>query len=129
MLLALMEEEDAMAHRAGTLEASRLALLQRLVRRMDAHGQVTDEVRRVVDLLTSVAAPDRADRLAVGTGEAPALVERLAAWALHRTSDQAVAHATQILDGGEPSPAAAQASHRPAPAFSPYSRPAPLISR
>lgn len=117
-----------MTHRAA-LDTSHLALLQRVVRRMEAQRQVTDEVRRIVDLLTSAADPDRADGLAVRTGEPPALVERLAVWALHHTTDQAVAHATEILDAGEPSPAAVTVEPRPAAVSSPYSRPAPLISR
>lgn len=81
-----------------TLDTPRIALLARLARRMH-DGRVPDEVRRAVDVLTSAADPVRADRLAVGPGEAAALVERLAVWALRRTTEDAVAAATGILDG------------------------------
>lgn len=87
-----------MARRPGTLDTTRRALLDRIVRRMDRDGHATDEVRQAVDALTAAADPNRAARLAVGPGEPPVLVERLTVWALRRTTDQAVAHATRMLE-------------------------------
>lgn len=81
-----------------TLDTTRFALLDRIVRSMDRDGHATNEVRRAVDALTAAADPDRAVRLAVQPGEPPVLVERLAVWALRRTTDQAVAHATRMLE-------------------------------
>ncbi len=93
-----------MARAPGNREIPQLALLDRLARRM-AGGHVPDDVRRVVDVLTAAADPGRADLLAVRPGEPAVLIERLAVWALHRTTREAVAAATRILDGtrdGEP---------------------------
>lgn len=85
-----------MAHHPGMLDAPHSALLDRLAGRM-LDGHVPDDVRRAVDVLTAAADPRRADRLAVGPGEPPVVVERLAVWALRRTTDRAVATATRML--------------------------------
>lgn len=87
-----------MARRPATLDTTRFALLDRIVRCMDRDGHATNEVRQAVDALTAAADPNRAARLAVRPGEPPVLVERLAVWALRRTTDQAVAHATRMLE-------------------------------
>ncbi|MBW3577614.1 MAG: hypothetical protein KY462_07750 [Actinobacteria bacterium] len=89
-----------MARPPGTLDTPHFALLGRLARRM-AGGHVPDEVRRIVDVLTAAADPGRADRLAVRPGEPAILVERLAVWALRRTTEEAVADATRVLDGAD----------------------------
>lgn len=81
-----------------TLGAAELRLLGRLSRPMDG-GYVPDDVRRAVDVLTAAADPGRADRLAVRPREPAVLVERLAVWALRRTTEGAVADAMRILDG------------------------------
>lgn len=89
------------------LDTPHLALLDRLVRRLADDGRADAVTRAAVDVLTASASPDRADRLAVGPTEAPALVERLAAWALGRASIDAVARAERVLDGNVPAPALA----------------------
>lgn len=68
-----------------------------LVRRLEARG-VDATVRASVDRLTADAVPDRAARLAVRPSEPAVLVERLAAWALHRASDAALAEARALLE-------------------------------
>lgn len=83
-----------------TMDTQHFALLDEISRRMADHRQVDDLTRLVVTALTEAADPQRADRLAVQPGEAPALVERLAVWALRRAPDDAVARATRILDEG-----------------------------
>ena len=80
------------------LDTPAFALLDRLVRRMAAEG-VDDRTRRAVDLLTTAADPDRAERFAIRPAEAPALVERLTVWALRRVDDAAVTLAADVLDG------------------------------
>lgn len=82
-----------------TLDTPHFALLDRLVRRMADDGHADPRTRAAVDVLTSAADPDRADRLAIRPGEAPALVERLAVWALRRAPVEAVADADAVLDG------------------------------
>lgn len=104
-----------MVDRPGTLDTRRFALLDRLVRRMDRDGQVTDEVREAVDMLTAAADPARADRLAVQPGEPAVLTERLAVWALRRTTDRAVADATRLLDDAGVRQIETQLAGEPAP--------------
>lgn len=84
---------------ARTLQDRHFALLDTLVRRMADTDGVDETARRAVTALTASADPARADRLAVRPGEPAVLVERLAAWALRRASDDAVARARRILDG------------------------------
>ncbi len=84
-----------------TMDTPHFALLDRISRRMADRRQVDDLTRLAVTLLTGAADPQRADRLAVQPGEAPALVERLAVWALRRAPDDAVAQAARILDEGQ----------------------------
>ena len=80
------------------LDTPHVALLDRLVRRMADRGHADTLTRFVVDGLTTAADPGRADRLATRATEAPAMVERLAVWALQRVNDATVARATAILD-------------------------------
>lgn len=83
------------------LDTPHFALLDLIVRRLRDHG-VTDDVRLAVDQLTASAAPDRAGRLAVRPLESPVLVERLAVWALHRASPDAMGRATELLERPAP---------------------------
>lgn len=85
-----------------------VALLDRLVHRMAADGHADARTRAAVDALTAAAAPDRADRLAVGPADAPVLVERLAAWAVRRAPLAAIAEADALLDGHLPAPVPAR---------------------
>lgn len=86
----------ATTHPLGT---GHLQMLARFVERTVNDGAVADDVRRAVDVITSAAAPHRAARLAVRPGEPVPLVERLLVWGLHRTTDEALAHAMQLLTG------------------------------
>ncbi len=81
-----------------TLDTPHFALLDRLVRRMADRGHADTLTRFVVDVLTSTADPHRADRLATRATEAPAMVERLAVWALQRVDAATVARASALLD-------------------------------
>ncbi|MBW3665602.1 MAG: hypothetical protein KY469_21105 [Actinobacteria bacterium] len=101
-----------MSRKPHPLDTPDFALLDRLVHRLGADGHVSDDVRRAVDLLTAAAAPERADRLAVRPGEPPAIVERLAVWALARTTDAAVATATGLLDDAMREPVTASEDDR-----------------
>lgn len=99
-----------MAPTTHVLDTPHLALLDRLVRRMADDGHADTMTRAAVDVLTAAAAPDRADRLALLPTEPPALVERLAAWALRRAPIDAVTHAERVLDGQVAAPAPAGAT-------------------
>lgn len=103
---------------ARTMDTEHFALLDRISQRMADRRQVDDVTRVAVTLLTAAADPQRADRLAVQPGEPPALVERLAVWALRRAPDDAVSRAAQILDGDRVPPAdpAEGRAHLPMPA-------------
>lgn len=85
-----------------TMDSPRFALADRIARRVMGQTPVDAPTREAVTLLTASADPGRAERLAVRPGEPGPLVERLAVWALHRASDDAVARADQILDEGLP---------------------------
>lgn len=100
---------------ARPLDDPRLALADRIARRVMGQSAVDPATRDAVSLLTASADPDRAGRLAVRPGELGPLVERLAVWALHRAPDEAVARAEQILDGDDLAPGAAPAAHAHAP--------------
>ncbi len=82
------------------LDRERMTLLDAITRRMLADGAAGADVRAAVDVLTASANARRADRLAVRAGEPPSLVERLTVWALHRSSDDAVAEAARLLEDG-----------------------------
>lgn len=86
-------------------DAPHIALLDRLVQQLAVDGHADARTRAAVDALTTAAAPDRADRLAVGSDDAPVLVERLAAWAAPRAPLAAIAEATALLDGPAPTQA------------------------
>jgi hypothetical protein len=79
------------------LDRPRFALLAGIATRLAAAPSVDGSVLDAVAVLTADADPERAARLAPGPGEPPALVERLAVWALHRASDEAVATAGAVL--------------------------------
>lgn len=78
------------------LDERRLALLDALTIHLRHHG-VDDTAAAAVRVLVHDAAVHRADRLAVRPDDAPVLVERLAAWALRRASDEAVTTAVATL--------------------------------
>lgn len=80
------------------LDNPRLALADRIARRLIGRSRVDTATREAVTLLTASADPGRAERLAVRPGEPGPLVERLAVWALRRVPDDAVARAERILD-------------------------------
>lgn len=79
-------------------DSARFQLLDRITRRLVGCRTADPTTRSAVAVLTASASPARADRLAPGPGEPSALVERLAAWALHRADDAAVARARAVLD-------------------------------
>lgn len=83
-----------------TMDSPRFALADRIARRVMGQTPVDAATREAVTVLTASADPGRAERLAVRPGEPGPLVERLAVWALHRASDEAVTRADQILDEG-----------------------------
>ncbi len=83
------------------LDTARFDLLDRIVARL-RDGEVDDATRRAVSLLTAVADPDRARRLAVRPGEPTVLVERLAVWALRRVDDETVTAAADLLAASPP---------------------------
>ena len=85
------------------LDSMHFALLGQLVRRLAECG-LSDDVRAAVDTLTASAHPARADQLALGPNEPTVLAERLAVWALHRASDDAIALAERHLSGDAPFP-------------------------
>lgn len=84
------------------LDTPRFALADRIARRVMGQRSVDTATREAVSLLTADADPERAERLAVRPDEPGPLVERLAVWALHRASDEAVARADQVLDSQPP---------------------------
>lgn len=83
------------------LDSTHFALLGQLIQRMREHG-LSDEVRAAVDTLTASANPARADQLAIGPNEPTVLVERLAVWALHRASEEAISSAGRLLAVNHP---------------------------
>lgn len=91
------------------LDSTHFALLGQLLRRMAESG-LSDEVRAAVDTLTASAHPARADQLALGPHEPTVLVERLAVWALHRASGDAIALAGRLLAGDHPDSAGSPTS-------------------
>ncbi len=97
------------------LDTARFDLLDRIVGRL-RDGEVDDATRRAVSLLTAVASPDRARRLAVLPGEPAVLVERLAVWALRRVDDETVTVAADLLAAAPPR-AVDQQTVSDAPAF------------
>jgi hypothetical protein len=80
-------------------DTTRFALADAIARRVADDREVNVATREAVTALTTSADPDRADRLAVRDGEPGPLVERLAVWALHHATDEAVVAAATILDG------------------------------
>ncbi len=91
------------------LDSPRFALADRIARRVMGQRSVDLATRQAVSLLTADADPERAERLAVRPGEPGPLVERLAVWALHRASDEAVVRADRVLDGQHLAPVLADA--------------------
>ena len=80
-------------------DTTRFALADAIARRVADDREVDVATREAVTALTTSADPDRADRLDVREGEPGPLVERLAVWALHHATDEAVVTAATILDG------------------------------
>lgn len=80
-------------------DTTRFSLADAIARRVADGHEVDVTTREAVTALTTSADPARADRLAVRAGEPAPLVERLAVWALHHATDEAVVTAATILDG------------------------------
>lgn len=70
-----------------------------LSRRIEGCRFAPLEVIDAVAVLTSAVAPDRADRLRPRPCEPPALVQRLAVWALRQADSDTVRQAHQVLRG------------------------------
>lgn len=85
-----------MATTTRVLDERRLAVLDALTAHLRHHG-VDDALADAVRVLVRDGSVHRADRMAVRPGDAPVLVERLAAWALRRASDDAVEAAVATL--------------------------------
>ena len=64
----------------------------------DGADHTTAALRSAVAHLTAAADPGRAERLRPRAGEAPALVARLAAWAVHQVDGATIEQALAILD-------------------------------
>lgn len=70
-----------------------------LSRRVEGHRFAPLEVIDAVAALTAAVAPDRADGLRPRACEPPALVQRLAVWALRQADSDAVRKAHAVLRG------------------------------
>lgn len=82
-----------------TMHPDAFPLLAAVHARTDGATTTDADLRRAVTALVAAAAPARADRLAPRPGEHPALVARLAVWALRRVGPDAIAEATAALAG------------------------------
>lgn len=86
----------------AVLDPQRAGLLDRLAGRIDHADGVPGDVRRALRLLVVDADPRRAEALDLAADDPPVVAERLAAWALQRSSDAAVVRASRALDGSAP---------------------------
>lgn len=79
------------------MDTTAFPLLARIHSMTDRGGVAAPELLAAVAVLVRAADPIHAERLVPRPGEAPALVARLAVWALRRTDATAIAAASQIL--------------------------------
>lgn len=80
-----------------TLPDPAFPFMTQLSRQLKARSTASTEVLQAVGLLTATADPARAERLRPRAGEPPALIERLAVWALHRVDADTIVLAHQLL--------------------------------
>ncbi|HUG86665.1 MAG TPA: hypothetical protein VMM13_19000 [Euzebya sp.] len=86
----------------ATLPDPAFRFLSQLSSQLDGRSSAPDDVLRAVGLLTATADPGRAARLRPRAGEPPALIQRLAVWALHRVDSDTIVLAHRLLQPPAP---------------------------